>query len=167
VQFGVALDHGLTPDRLGDGVCESIAEYWEQLFDPATGWWKEELEDKFCVDHHDLLILHCVEICPQSRGRGLGLAVVYRTIDVLGWYCGLIACKPWPLQFTPAFATNRRKLQRLQPPAVQQNEAVRKLKLYRSRAGFRPFGEQDLFVLNPLLKRPKGGEIIPAITLVR
>ena len=43
VQFGEAMDHGITTERLGDGVNGNIAEYWELLFDLDSGNWKEEI----------------------------------------------------------------------------------------------------------------------------
>jgi hypothetical protein len=33
VQFGEAMDHGISTERLGDGIDGNIAEYWELLFD--------------------------------------------------------------------------------------------------------------------------------------
>jgi YhcG PDDEXK nuclease domain len=36
VQFGEALDHGISAERLGDGVSGDISEYWEHLFDAET-----------------------------------------------------------------------------------------------------------------------------------
>jgi hypothetical protein len=38
VQFGEAMDPGISTERLGDGVEGSIAEYWELLFDLETGY---------------------------------------------------------------------------------------------------------------------------------
>lgn len=38
VQFGEAMDHGISTERLGDGIEGSIAEYWELLFDLETGY---------------------------------------------------------------------------------------------------------------------------------
>ena len=32
VQFGGALDHGISAERLGDGISGDISEYWEHLF---------------------------------------------------------------------------------------------------------------------------------------
>ena len=43
VQFGEAMDHGISTERLGDGIDGNIAEYWELLFDLDTGCWKEEV----------------------------------------------------------------------------------------------------------------------------
>jgi hypothetical protein len=102
VQFGEAMDHGISTERLGDGVEGSIAECWELLFDLETGYWREEIQDEYEASGCDLLIIDCMEIRPRWRGLGVGPAAVDRTIDIFGPGCGLVACKPWPLQFTPA-----------------------------------------------------------------
>ena len=47
VQFGDAMDHGISTERLGDGIEGSIAEYWELLFDLDTGYWREEIQDEY------------------------------------------------------------------------------------------------------------------------
>jgi hypothetical protein len=78
---------------------------------------------------------------------GVGPAVVDRSVDIFGAGCGLVACKPWPLQFTPAFARDRKALKRLKAPAVGQDEAVRKLRAYWSRHGFWPLGETGIHLL--------------------
>jgi hypothetical protein len=44
---------------------------------------------------------------------------------------------PWPLQFTPAFARDRKALKRLKAPGVGRDDAVGKLRAYWSRLGFR------------------------------
>ena len=38
VQFDKAMDHGITPDRLGDGLDRGIAEFWERLCDAANAF---------------------------------------------------------------------------------------------------------------------------------
>ena len=38
VQFGAALDHGISAERLGDGISGDISEYWEHLFDVEAGY---------------------------------------------------------------------------------------------------------------------------------
>ena len=38
VQFGEALDHGISEETLGDGTSGDISEYWEHLFDGETGY---------------------------------------------------------------------------------------------------------------------------------
>lgn len=147
VQFGDALDHGIRTERLGDGINGNIAEYWELLFDLGTGYWKEEVQEEYEASGCDLLIIDCMEISPKFRGTGVGPIAIDRTIDIFGPVCGLVACKPWPLQFTPAFARDRKALNRLKAPRVRQDEAVRKLRAYWSRLGFWPVGETGIYLL--------------------
>ena len=148
VQFGAAIDHGISTERLGDGIDGNIAEYWELLFDLDTGCWKEEVRDEYEASGCDLLIIDCMEISPKFRGTGIGPIAVDRTIDIFGPGCGLVACKPWPLQFTSAFARDRKALNRLKAPGVGQGEAVRRLRAYWSRLGFWPLEETGIYLLS-------------------
>ena len=134
-QFG-ALDQDVNALSLGDGIAGTVADYWEQLFDVETGHWNEELQEEFEAVGRDLLIIDCVEIDREFRGRGIGIDCLNRTIDVFGPSCGFVACKPWPLQFTPAFFNNRSRLRKLRAPDIDESEAVRKLQLHWSKAGF-------------------------------
>jgi hypothetical protein len=156
VQFDEAIDHGISTERLGDGIEGSIAEYWELLFDLETGYWREEIQDEYEASGCDLLIIDCVEIRPRWRGLGVGPAAVDRTVDIFGAGCGLVACKPWPLQFTPAFARDRKALKRLKAPGVGRDEAIRKLRAYWSRLGFWPLGKTGIHVLGTAQRGPKG-----------
>jgi hypothetical protein len=156
VQFGEAMDHGISTDRLGDGIEGSIAEYWELLFDLETGYWKEEIQDEYEASGCDLLIIDCMEIRPKWRGTRVGPAAVEKTIDIFGAGCGLVACKPWPLQFTPAFARDRKALKRLKAPGVGRDESVRKLRAYWSRLGFWPLGETGIYLLGMAQRESSG-----------
>ena len=147
VQFCEAMDHGIGTERLGDGIDGNVAEYWELLFDLDTGCWKEEVQDEYEASGCDLLIIDCMEISPKFRGTGVGPIAIDRTIDIFGPVCGLVACKPWPLQFTPAFARDPKALNRLKAPSVGQGEAVRKLRAYWSKLGFWPLGETGIYLL--------------------
>jgi hypothetical protein len=156
VQFGEALDHGISTARLGDGIKGNISDYWERLFDLDTSYWKEEIQDEYEVSGCDLLIIDCVEIHPRLRGKGIGLCAIDRTIEIFGAGCGLVACKPWPLQFTPAFTRDRKALKRLKAPDVGRDEALRKLRAYWSRLGFWPLGETGIYLLS-VTQRGAGG----------
>jgi GNAT superfamily N-acetyltransferase len=147
VQFSAALDHGISTERLGDGIDGNIAAYWELLFDLNTDCWKEEVQDEYEASGCDLLIIDCMEVSPKFRGTGIGPIAVDRTIDLFGPVCGLVACKPWPLQFTPEFARDRKALNRLKAPGVGQDAAVRKLRTYWSKLGFWPVGETGIYLL--------------------
>jgi len=56
---------------------------------------------------------------------GGGPAAIDGTIDIFAPACGLVACKPWPLRFTPASTRDGKALKRLKAPGVTQDEAVR------------------------------------------
>jgi hypothetical protein len=156
VQFGAAIDHGISTERLGDGIDGNIAEYWEFLFDLDTGCWKEEVQDEYEASGCDLLIIDCMEISPKFRGTGVGSIAVDRTIDIFGPVGGLIACKPWPLQFTTAFARDRKALNRLKAPSVGRDEAICKLRAFWSRLGFWPLGETGIYLLGMAQKGSDG-----------
>ena len=56
------------------------------------------------------------------------MSAINRTIDVFGAGCELVACKPWPLQFTPAVASDQKALKRLDAPNVPEDVALGKLR---------------------------------------
>jgi hypothetical protein len=148
VQFGEALDHGISAERLGDGISGDISEYWEHLFDAETGYPKEEIQNEFEVVDLDLLIIDYVAIYPEYRGLSIAESAIHRTIDIFGAGCGLVACKPWPLQFAPSVADDQEALKRLALPHVSKGEAIRKLRSYWSRLGFWPFGNAGIYLLS-------------------
>jgi hypothetical protein len=148
LQFGNALEHGVSADQIGDGVSGDIAEYWELLFDLETGRWKDDLKTEFEIDRTDLLIIDCIELQHRLRGHGMGLLPVSRVIELFCAGCGLVACKPWPLQFTPAFATNPEKLEQLKAPATDLETSVRKLRSYWSKIGFCPVGNSGIYAMS-------------------
>lgn len=148
VQFGKALDHGISTEGLGDGISGDISEYWEHLFDVETGYPKEEIQNEFEVVDLDLLIIDYVAIYPEFRGLGIAVSAIHRTIDIFGTGCGLVACKPWPLQFTPSIAGDQGALRRLALPNVSKGEAIRKLRSYWSRLGFWPLGNTGIYLLS-------------------
>lgn len=148
VQFGAALDHGISAERLGDGISGDISEYWEHLFDVETGYPKEEIQNEFEVVDLDLLIIDYVAIYPEFLGLGIAGSAIHRTIDIFGTGCGLVTCKPWPLQFTRSIAGDQKALKRLALPNVSKDEAIRKLRSYWSRLGFWPLGNTGIYLLS-------------------
>jgi hypothetical protein len=148
VQFGEALDHGVSAERVGDGISGDISEYWEHLFDAETGYPKQEIQNEFEVVDLDLLIIDYVAIYPEYRGLRVAESAIHRTIDIFGAGCGLVACKPWPLQFAPSVADDQDALKRLALPHVSKGEAIRKLRSYWSRLGFWPLGNTGIYLLS-------------------
>jgi hypothetical protein len=148
IQFSEALDHGISAERLGDGISGDISEYWEYLFDPETGHPKEEIQNEFETVDLDLLIIDYIVIYREFRGLGIAESAIHRMIDIFGTACGLVACKPWPLQFTPSIAHDPRVLKQLEFPDVSEGEAIRKLRSFWSRLGFWPIRNTAIYVLS-------------------
>jgi len=148
IQFGEALNQGISAERLGDGISGEISEYWEHLFDVETGYPKEEIQNEFEVVDLDLLNIDRVAIYPKFRGLGIAESAIHRTVDIFGTSCGLVACKPWPLLFTPSVADDPEALRKLASPNVGKAEALRKLRSYWSRLGFWPLGNTGLYLLS-------------------
>lgn len=148
VQFGEAMDHDISAVRLGDGISGDISEYWEHLFDMETGYPKEEIRNEFEVVDLDLLTIDYVAIYPEFRGLGIAESAINRTIDIFGAGCGLVACKPWPLQCTSLIADDPVLLKRLALPNVSKGEAIRKLRSYWSRLRFWPLGNTGIYLLS-------------------
>ncbi|MBZ5689554.1 MAG: hypothetical protein LAP86_31525 [Acidobacteriia bacterium] len=148
IQFSEALDHGISAERLGDGISGDIAEYWEHLFDPETGHPKEEIQNEFEAVDLDLLIIDQIVIHPEFRGLGIAESAVHRMIGIFGTACGLVACRPWPLQFTPSIANDPKALRQLAFPDVSEGEAIRKLRSFWSRLGFWPIRSTGIYVMS-------------------
>jgi GNAT superfamily N-acetyltransferase len=51
------------------------------------------------IPGHDVVFIETIELEPVYRGKGIGAQVVRETIRTLGSSCGLVACKPFALQY--------------------------------------------------------------------
>ncbi|MFP3940907.1 MAG: hypothetical protein ACLF0P_11420, partial [Thermoanaerobaculia bacterium] len=78
-------------------------EYYSALFEPGVPGFRIEVERLFGCEIVDLnvLILDRLELLPEVRGRGLGLAIMRRRIERFGAGCGIVGIKPFPLQCEP------------------------------------------------------------------
>ena len=146
VQFSEAVDSGISPDRLGDGIDGNISEYWECLFDPNDGRLKQEVLDDHEFLGCDLLIIDRIEVVPKFRGRGVARSAIERTIQIFGEGCGLVVCKPWPLQFAPGVARDQKLPRGLNVMGIGREEAISKLRKYCSQLGFWPLGNTGIYI---------------------
>lgn len=85
-----------------DSIDSSVFECYEALFDPETDDWNQSVEDiyKDAINGLDVLFIECIQLEEEYRGKGIGAQVVRETIATFGSQCGLIACKPFPLQYS-------------------------------------------------------------------
>ena len=100
VQVGRIADAGENLFDVMDVQSREMAEYHAAFFEPDDWEYKEGIRRQFPnILSLDLLILERAEIEPRFRKRGLGLLAVSRIIDLFAANCGLVAMKPFPLQF--------------------------------------------------------------------
>jgi hypothetical protein len=155
VQVGRVADAGEHLSEVMDGESSELGEYHAAFFNPHDCDYKDSIRRQF-VDIYglDLLIINHVEIEPPLRKRGLGLLVVSKTIDVFGENCGLIAMKPFPLQFRNYLDLGWLPPDGIEDPKAAFLVATKKLRNHWGRAGFKRVNGTDYCALSPANKRP-------------
>ena len=81
---------------------QTLTQYYEALFDFDSDEIKESITKQWQKDvliSSDILIVDRVEVRPEYRGHGLGLAAVYSFIETFGKHDGFVALTPYPFQF--------------------------------------------------------------------
>jgi GNAT superfamily N-acetyltransferase len=119
----------------------------------------QKLFDDLCAIE-DLLILHRLAINPLIRGQRLGLAVLHRTIEDWSSGCGLVAMKPYPLQFE--YGAKKKKdwsqLKLGKFPALKV-VASKQLRNYYERLGFKRIGRSVIYAFCSKLPMPSLKEL--------
>jgi hypothetical protein len=155
VQVGRVADAGGDLFEIMEGKSPHLGGFHAALFKPHECDYKDAVRRQFVdILGLDLLMLEQVEIEPASRGKGLGLLAVSRTIDVFGENCGLIAMEPFPQQFRNYLDPAWRPPEGVEDPEVELRVATRKLRSYWARAGFKRVHGTEYYALCPGRKRP-------------
>ena len=164
VQVGRVADAGEDLFEVMDGESAELGKYHSAFFKSTDCDYKDKIRQQF-VDVYglDLLILHCIEIQETFRQRGLGLLAVSRTIDIFGENCGLVAMKPFPLQFTNYLDPGWRPPDTIEDPKRAFRAATEKLRSHWARLGFKRVNGTDYCALSPARKRPSLRTIVAAI----
>jgi hypothetical protein len=155
VQVGRVADAGEDLFEVMDGESTELGKYHSTFFKSDDCDYKDKIRQRFVdIFGLDLLIIHCVEIQEAFRQHGLGLLAVSRTIDIFGENCGLVAMKPFPLQFTNYLDPDWRPLDSIEDPTRAFRAATEKLRSHWARVGFRRVNGTDYCALSPARKRP-------------
>ncbi|SRR6266540_2431116 len=95
-----AFNNGYSPFEILD-LDGATEPFYSALFDSRTDQFKRSVSKVVGPDLFDinLLILGRLEILPEYRGGGLGLACLYRCMKQFQHGCGLVALRCFPLQF--------------------------------------------------------------------
>jgi hypothetical protein len=151
VHRNLIIDRGKSVFDAMDSVSTEIFEFYEALVNQKTGRWKSAVESIIGEDRQilgDILVIEHVELQPRFCGKGIGAKVVMSTIEMLGYNCAVVACKPFALQHTgcenPEHDTER------EIPGYEEKKmkaALRKVRLFWSGLGFIALPNSEIYVL--------------------
>jgi hypothetical protein len=157
IQIREARREGVRASTVLNAKSFSTSEY-SRLFKKLE--WRKRVSRKFEPRSADLLILDRIELKPEYRGHGFGLLAARCVIEMFGSRCGLVACKPYPLQFE---GTNRwRPPVQLSGAAKALRRTRKKLRRYWARVGFRRVPRTILYALDPERGLPSLGQMLSA-----
>lgn len=136
---------------------ETCSGYHEALYDLETDDFKPSVSKVASGDDYlwnpSLLILDRLVVYPRYRGSGLGLLALQAIMLRLRAAAGLIAMKPFPLQFEAKFLGNQdhEELERLGLNIfnVPQENARSKFRRYYAKLGFRQVPGTEYMVRSP------------------
>lgn len=80
-----------------------LLEYYSALFNPRTDWFKDDLMSAELPIAENVLILDILALLPQYRGFGVGRLILRRLIQRYSTGVGVVAVKPFPLQYDKSF----------------------------------------------------------------
>jgi len=155
VQVGRVADAGEDLFEVIDGESSELGKYYSAFFKAHDYDYNERIRRQFVdILPLDLLIINHVEILPAFQKHGFGLLAVSRTIDVFGENCGLVAMKPFPLQFRNYLDPDWRAAGNIQNPKTEFRAATQKLRSHWAQAGFKLVSGTDYCALSTASKRP-------------
>jgi GNAT superfamily N-acetyltransferase len=125
-----------------DAHSDSTAEYFESLFDPGTEGFSKNLQRLFDYEifEHNVLIIDRLELLPGYRGKNLGLIIMRRLIQRFSAGAGVVAIKPFPLQFEQSIPAENNSSwhaeMQLSSFRETEGDSLRKLRSHYSKLGF-------------------------------
>ena len=162
IQLGLARQAGSTAFETLDSLGET-AEYLALLTE--HGEWTEDVQKRFEVYSDDILVLNRITIKPEFRGRGFALLTLRVIIKTFSELCGLIACKPFPLQHEGSKQVQNRIKKPVQDPQFLKDQAH--LRRYWQRLGFKRVPKTELLAMSPALKMPSLRSVVRGIDMNR
>lgn len=136
-----------------DSIDSSVFECYEALFDPESDDWNQSVQNLYGdqISGLGVLIIQSIQLDANYRGKGIGAQVVRETIATFGSHCGLIASKPFPLQYSNWEDGEHTEL-RKQPGFEEKRLAdFARVARFWSDMGFVRLNESDFYTYAPEL----------------
>jgi hypothetical protein len=98
---GRALNERVSLFEAMDSISQSVFDCYEALFDVETDEWSPSVEALYNgqIMESDVLFIERIELDAAFRGKGIGAQVVRESIATFASHCGIVTCKPSPLQY--------------------------------------------------------------------
>jgi GNAT superfamily N-acetyltransferase len=122
-------------------------ECFESIFDFESNDWNAEIESLYepeMLGPFNLLLIEKIEVNHDWRGKGIGSSVIREVVSIFRSSCGLICCKPFPLQYSgwqEREETTKQKNER--------EEAFHRIKEFWKSLGFRDVPGSEFVVFSP------------------
>jgi len=143
VDIASAINAGYTDVfDIFDAHSDSTADYYDSLFDPDTVGFSENLQRLFDYEifESSVLIIDRLELLPGYRGKNLGLTIMRRLIQRFSAGAGILAIKPFPLQFEQSIPAEDKSgwhaEMQLSSFRETERDSIRKLRSHYGKLGF-------------------------------
>ena len=160
VQPGLAEEKQIHLFDAMDSISDETAECYEAVFDLATNEWNADIEDLYAGGPAgiDLLFIEQIRLDEGHRGKGIGRNVVREIIETFGFQCGLVVCKPFPLEYS-GWAEKYSAAEQAKPDFDRKKTATFEgVRLFWQKCGFIQLPGSDFFAHCPgLLRQPDPG----------
>lgn len=145
-----ALDEGQGFWAAMDDAGHDTMECYEALIDQKTGDWKRAVrefvgEDALIMDN--VLLINRLELEERFRGKGLARKVVDEVIKTFRSQCAVIACKPFPLQYSGYMSSENESEVKSPDDEKRRRGAFKKVAAFWRAAGFRKLPSSEFYLL--------------------
>jgi GNAT superfamily N-acetyltransferase len=141
------------------------AEIYESLFNPHSDELQKNVKDLLGgVTFRNILVINRVEILPEYRGMGLGLATMWNLIRRHSAGCGIVVLKAFPFQFRAGRSNDLEesdwnKKMGYDPYIHTMEFAHEKLLFHVMKLGFERIGDTGVLALSTSTQIPIPQEI--------
>ena len=151
-----------------DSIDATVYECYEAVFEPESDEWREAIRNFYDggVLSRDVLFIASIELEEAFRKKGIGAEVVRETIATFGSHCGLVVCKPFPLQYSNWGDEEHAEMRKALGFEEQRVKAFDGVSRFWRKCGFVRLPQSEFFAYSPELSRQPNSEQ-SKITVIR
>jgi|GEM_PF-3869882 hypothetical protein len=135
-----------------DCFSSEMRECYGSIFNDRTGDWNESIESLYEPDallHSDLLFIKGLALDAAWQGKTIGSAVARQVLSIFGSSCGLICCKPFPLQYAGWAGDPGEEIHESISEKKERERAFRRVNQFWKSLGFHKLPKSEFIVFSP------------------